>query len=126
MGIADAVTILADRAAVADAAATIVANGVDLPGHPAIVRAPAREMQPDSDLGDRLVTCRVGPLTPTDVAEALASGEAVAAELIERRVIRAAALNLCGKTRIVGHTSAAVMAAAGSKTIVTVGSLTNA
>jgi ApbE superfamily uncharacterized protein (UPF0280 family) len=124
LGIADAVTILADRAAVADAAATIVANSVGLPGHPAIVRAPAREMQPDSDLGDRLVTCSVGRLTPTDVAEALASGEAVALELIERRVIRAAALNLCGETRIVGNTSTAVVA--GSRTIVTDGSLTNA
>ena len=42
LGIADAVTVLADRAAMADAAATIIANAVDLPGHPAIVRVPAR------------------------------------------------------------------------------------
>ena len=34
LGIADAVTVLADRAAMADAAATIIANAVDLPGHP--------------------------------------------------------------------------------------------
>lgn len=117
LGIADAVTILADRAAVADAAATIVANAVDLPGHPAIVRAPAREIQPDSDLVDRLVTRSVGRLTATEIAEALASGEAIAVELIGRGVIRAAALNLCGETRIVGNTSAAAGAAAGSKTI---------
>src|ERR1700724_2179571 len=38
LGFADAVTVLADRAAMADAAATIIANGVDLPGHPSIVR----------------------------------------------------------------------------------------
>ena len=126
LGIADAVTILADRAALADAAATIVANGVDLPGHPAIVRAPAREIQPDSDLGDRLVTRSVGRLTPAEIAEALASGEAIALELIERGLIRAAALNLCGETRIVGNTSAAAVAAAGSKTIVADGSLPNA
>jgi uncharacterized protein len=124
LGIADAVTILADRAAVADAAATIVANGVDLPGHPAIVRAPAREIQPDSDLGDRLVTRSVGPLTPAEVADALAAGVEIAATLIERGVIRAAALNLCGETRIVGNTSAA--AAAGSKIIVADGSQPNA
>ncbi len=126
LGIADAVTILADRAAVADAAATIVANGVDLPGHPAIVRAPAREIQPDSDLGDRLVTRSVRPLTSSEVAEALAAGEAIAVELIERGVIRAAALNLCGETRIVGNTSVAAAAAAGSKTIVAGGSSPNA
>src|SRR6266571_12991 len=41
LGIADAVTVLADQAAMADAAATIVANAVDLPGHPAIIRLPA-------------------------------------------------------------------------------------
>src|SRR5206468_3910445 len=33
LGIADSVTVLADRAAAADAAATIIANAVDLPGH---------------------------------------------------------------------------------------------
>src|SRR5258708_9452001 len=56
MGIADAVTVLADRAAAADAAATIIANAVDLPGHPAIVRVQAHALDPDSDLGDRLDT----------------------------------------------------------------------
>jgi uncharacterized protein len=126
LGIADAVTILADRAAVADAAATIVANGVDLPGHPAIVRAPAREIQPDSDLGARLVTRGVGRLSPTEIAEALAAGVEIAEALIERGAIRAAALNLCGETRIVGSTSVAAIAAAGAKTIVAGGSLPNA
>src|SRR5450755_544794 len=38
LGIADAVTVLARTASQADAAATIIANAVDLPGHPAIVR----------------------------------------------------------------------------------------
>ena len=59
-GIADAVTVLADRAAAADAAATIIANAIDLPGHPAIVRVPACDLAPDSDLGERLVTRAVG------------------------------------------------------------------
>ena len=36
LGIADAVTVLASSAAAADAAATLIANAVDLPGHPAI------------------------------------------------------------------------------------------
>ena len=56
LGIADAVTVLARSGAEADAAATLIANAVDLPGHPAIKRMPARELAPDSDLGDRLVT----------------------------------------------------------------------
>ena len=62
LGIADAVTVLARTASQADAAATIIANAVDLPGHPAIVRCPANELQPDSDLGARLVTRDVGAI----------------------------------------------------------------
>src|SRR5882757_9166821 len=63
LGIADAVTVLARTASLADAAATVIANAVDLPGHPAIVRRPASELQPDSDLGMRLVTSGVGTLS---------------------------------------------------------------
>ncbi|WP_204349766.1 hypothetical protein, partial [Klebsiella pneumoniae] len=64
LGIADSVTVLARDAASADAAATLIANAVDL-DHPAIRRRPARNLDPDSDLGDRLVTVGVGDLTPT-------------------------------------------------------------
>ena len=42
LGIADAVTVLARTGAEADAAATIIANAVDLPGHPAVRRERAR------------------------------------------------------------------------------------
>src|SRR5882672_3218248 len=56
LGIADAATVLADTAAMADAAATIIANAVDLPGHPHIARVAACELAPDTDLGDRPVT----------------------------------------------------------------------
>ena len=73
LGIADAVTVLARTAAQADAAATVIANAVDLPGHPAIIRMPANELQPDSDLGDRLVTRDVGALTEFEI-EAGAGG----------------------------------------------------
>ncbi|MGB9433050.1 MAG: UPF0280 family protein, partial [Candidatus Acidiferrum sp.] len=60
LGIADAVTVLAQTAAQADAAATIIANAVDLPNHPAISRIPARDIAPDSDLLDLPVTRAVG------------------------------------------------------------------
>ncbi|RVC92156.1 UPF0280 family protein, partial [Mesorhizobium sp. M2A.F.Ca.ET.029.05.1.1] len=59
-GIADAVTVLAPTGAEADAAATLIANAVDLPGHPAIARVPARDLAPDSDLREQLVTQSVG------------------------------------------------------------------
>ena len=81
LGIADAVTVLARSGAEADAAATIIANAVDLPGHEAVRREPAHSLAPDNDLGDRLVTTGVGPLTEREVAEALDSGLAEAGKL---------------------------------------------
>lgn len=103
LGIADAVTVLADRAAAADAAATIIANAVDLPGHPAIVRVPACELAPDSDLGPRVVTRSVGMLTSDEVDRALAEGVRVAETLARMGLIRSAALRLQGESRVVGR-----------------------
>ena len=102
LGIADAVTVLAGRAAMADAAATIIANAVDLPGHPSILRVPARQLAPDSDLGDLAVTRDVGHLTLQEISSALDSGETLARDLAVEGLIRAAALHLRGETRIVG------------------------
>jgi uncharacterized protein len=102
LGIADAVTILARTAALADAAATIVANGVDLPGHPSIKRVPAASRDPQSDLGERLVTIDVGPLTSEEVERALAAGVVMAESLRRAGLIEAVALNLCGETRVCG------------------------
>lgn len=101
LGIADAVSILARTAAQADAAATIIANAVDLPGHRAIRRCPACELQPDSDLGERLVTRDVGPLDKDDIAAALAAGQRQARDLLARGLIEGAALHLQGTTRVV-------------------------
>jgi ApbE superfamily uncharacterized protein (UPF0280 family) len=105
LGIADAVTILAETAAAADAAATIVANAVDLPGHPAVTRAPACEIQCDSDLGDRLVTQAVGALASAEIDEALSRGIACAERLIAQGLIRAAALHLQGFTKAAGSSA---------------------
>ena len=109
LGIADAVTVLADRAAAADAAATVIANAVDLPGHPAVVRVPACDLAPDSDLGHRLVTQRVGELMAADVERALASGIQTAEKLLRMGLIRNAALNLHGETRVVGSMAQALI-----------------
>jgi ApbE superfamily uncharacterized protein (UPF0280 family) len=101
LGIADAVTVLAGTAAQADAAATIIANAVDLPEHPAILRTPAREIAPDSDLLDLPVTRTVGPLLPQEILRALDAGETVGEELRARGLIHAAALCLEGHVRLV-------------------------
>jgi ApbE superfamily uncharacterized protein (UPF0280 family) len=102
LGIADAVTVLARSAALADAAATVIANAVDLSGHPGIRRTPASELQPDSDLGVRLVTVDVRRLSPHDIAKALDQGILCAEALRRRGLIDAAALHVQGETATVG------------------------
>ena len=102
LGIADAVTVLARTASQADAAATIVANAVDLAGHPAIVRCPARDVQPDSDLGARLVTREVGDLSKDEIDAALEAGAITARKLLADGLIESAALRLEGEMIVVG------------------------
>jgi ApbE superfamily uncharacterized protein (UPF0280 family) len=109
LGIADAVTVLARTAAQADAAATIIANAVDLPGHPAIVRYPAHELQPDSDLGARLVTRGVGELSIREIGAALESGAVCARKLFAAGLIDGAALRLQGDIVPVAVRSAGMM-----------------
>jgi len=101
LGIVDAVTVLAPTASMADAAATIVANAVDLPGHPEIHRVPAIELAPDNDLGTRLVTTAVGKLAPTEISAALDRGAKCAESMIASGLIHGAALNLRGSTYVV-------------------------
>jgi len=103
LGIADAVTVLSDKAGMADAAATVIANAIDLPGHSAIDRVRARELDPDSDLGDLLVTQSVGQLTSTEINDALERGIRVAESLRASGLVHAAALNLQGEVRVLSR-----------------------
>jgi hypothetical protein len=105
LGIADAVTVLARTAAQADAAATVIANAVDLPGHAGIVRIPACDLQPDSDLGARLVTREVGDLCDGEIEEALEAGAICARGLLAADLIDGAALRLKGETIVVATTA---------------------
>ncbi len=109
LGIADAVTVLARSAAAADAAATLIANAVDV-DHPSIVRAPARSLREDSDLGDRLVTVDVPPLPRARVDQALAAGVACAERMRARGCIDSALLVLQGEHRGV-HAARSLQAA---------------
>lgn len=103
LGIADAVTVLADSAAAADVAATLVANAVDLPGDPRIGRAPASSLAPDSDLGERLVTTAVPALDHNSIELALSSGQQLAQALLDGGQVIAALLRCQGHTRVVGR-----------------------
>jgi ApbE superfamily uncharacterized protein (UPF0280 family) len=82
LGIADSVTVLAATAAEADAAATVIANAVDV-DDPGIHRLPASECKDDSDLGDIPVTTNVDTLAPAQVRRALDAGVA-RAEALQR------------------------------------------
>jgi ApbE superfamily uncharacterized protein (UPF0280 family) len=99
LGIADSATVLARTAAAADAAATLIANAVDI-DHPAIERRPARELDPDSDLGDLPVTVAVGELPRAAVNEALDRGLAEAQRLRRIGLIDSAAISLRGEWRL--------------------------
>ncbi len=101
LGIADAVTILAPTASVADAAATVVANAVDVDA-PGIVRRPANDLRDDSDLGSIPVTVAVPTLSPRDVELALDAGARQAEHEIASGRIVAAILQLQGRIRVCG------------------------
>ena len=104
LGIADSVTVLARDGAGADAAATMIANAVDV-AHPAIRRAPALSLRDDSDLGERLATVAV-PLLPEDaVRRALDAGEAEARRCVEAGLVGSALIALQGRWRAVGDLS---------------------
>ena len=105
LGIADAVTVLAGNAAAADVAATLIANAVDLPGSRKVARVAACEIDPDSDLGERLVTQGVETLSVVEVEEALARGVSEAEAMRTRGLIHAAVLYLGGRHAVVGGVS---------------------
>ena len=99
-GIADAVTILAVDAATADAAATMIANAVNI-DHPLIRRLPASQVKDDSDLGNLPVTVAVDALPETSIEAALDAGAACAREALERGLIAGAYLRLQGHDTVV-------------------------
>lgn len=98
-GIAQSVTVLAGTASAADVAATLIAGAVDLPGHRAILRAPAHDLREESDLGGRLVVSHVGLLSACECECALEHGVALACEMQAKGLIHAASLHLRGHSR---------------------------
>ena len=91
LGIADSVTVLARTAAQADAAATVIANAVDVIDA-RIRRAPANTLKDDSDLGEIEVTVDVPLLESALIQRALQSGERRARELQREGLIHSAVL----------------------------------
>lgn len=100
LGIADAVTVLAGSAAIADAAATLIANDVNV-DYPGILKRPASEVKDESDLGMLPVTVDVPPLPVDQISEALKRGAQTAGDFIRTGKIEAAYLSLQKQTLVV-------------------------
>jgi ApbE superfamily uncharacterized protein (UPF0280 family) len=98
LGIADSVTVLARTASMADAAATMIANAVNVE-HPAIRRLPAREVKEDSDLGNLPVTVAVGALPGSSVDAALEAGLHAARQLEKEGLVFDALVSLQSQWR---------------------------
>ena len=109
LGIADSVTVLAKTASTADVAATLIANAVNIESK-SVTRKAAKKLDPDTDLGDLLVTTKVGKLTAGEIATALTAGTTQAENYLTQGLIAGAILMLQGSVRTVG---APVMAIGG-------------
>jgi uncharacterized protein len=99
LGIADAVTVLARSAAEADAAATIIANAVNVEDSE-IRRAPAESLDPDSDLADLAVTVAVGRLSAEKAKAAISRGLSTAAALRQQGLMIEAFIALQGEAAV--------------------------
>ena len=100
LGIADSVTVLAASAALADVAATLIANRVNLE-HPGVQRRPANSLRDDTDLGDRWVTVDVAQgLPPAQVQAALQLGLDCARAMQARGQLHAAFLCCQGQVAV--------------------------
>jgi ApbE superfamily uncharacterized protein (UPF0280 family) len=99
-GIAEAATVAAETAAIADACATVVANAVYV-DDPGIERRPAIELDPDTDIPNLLVTWRVADLGDAALRAALSAGRHKAEELLAQGAIAGAVVGVAGDRRTV-------------------------
>jgi len=105
-GIADSVTVLAKNAALADAAATMIGNAVDIYNHPKIKKRPANDIYEDSDLNNLLITVEVGNLTELEIRKALKNGYQTALQYVRKDLINTALIQLSNFFCIVQKNSA--------------------
>ncbi len=100
MGIADAVTLLASSSVSTDAAATLIANNVNIE-HPGIIRKPVCDVKDDSDLGIHPVTVKVHFLPEKEVSQALQNGAESAKALIRKNKIHSAYFSMQEQTLVI-------------------------
>jgi len=95
-GVASAATVFSNRASIADAAATAVANATYVPSA-AVQRRVADSIYPDTDLKGVEITVSAGHLTEEEVFTALAEGVNRAEDLVTRSLIAGACITVQGK-----------------------------
>ncbi len=98
-GIADMVTVWAENAAAADAAATFIAGRTSIP-HAAVNQKKAVEIDRLSDLGHTLVTDKVGRLTQDQKKEALTNGIKAAENLFKKKLLKGSYILLQDTTAV--------------------------
>ena len=100
-GVADVVTVWAGDCATADAAATWIAGRTKVTSGK-VVKVPAMDVDPETDIPRLEVTREVGRLAPKEKKMALEVGLAEAGRLVAKGVIRGAFLAVQRETRWIG------------------------
>ncbi len=95
-GIASAATVLAEKASIADAAATVIGNFTNV-DDPNIVRTLAERIYPDTDITGEWVTVQTGKLSQEKIGEALEKGLSKAYAIEKKGLIHGALIALQGK-----------------------------
>lgn len=95
-GIASAATVLAEKASLADAAATVVGNFTNI-DDPNINRTPAERIYPDTDIAGEWITIKVRELTQEKIEQALNNGLSKASMLYQKGLIHGALIALKGR-----------------------------
>jgi ApbE superfamily uncharacterized protein (UPF0280 family) len=101
-GVADAVSVWATDCKTADVAATWIAGQMKLDSLK-VIQQPAKELDPDTDIPDLLVTREVYSLTEEEKEMVLVIGCGTAKELMEKGVIRGAYLAVQGRYRWISY-----------------------
>jgi hypothetical protein len=95
LGVADFVTVIAENAAIADAAATFICNHTRI-AVPQIEEAVSERLDPETDIPGERVTVRVGHLSPKEIESALQKGISEATALKQRGRIMEAVISVKG------------------------------
>jgi ApbE superfamily uncharacterized protein (UPF0280 family) len=95
LGVADFVTVIAENAAIADAAATFICNHTRI-NAPQIEEAVSELLDPETDIPGEMVTVRVGDLARKEIESALQKGLSAATDLKQRGRIMEAVISVKG------------------------------